>query len=234
MHATGTTPSSSPAGSSAGDARLRIAVPKGALFEEAVELLVRAGVDAATLDSAGRQLVVDAEDARFVIGRPTDIPTYVERGVADVGIVGKDVLLEASSDVVELLDLGFGGCRFVVAEPRATQGEALERYGHVGIVRVATKYPRVTEAHFAGKGMQVEVVKLHGNIELAPLLGLAELIVDIVSTGRTLAENDLVVVEDVAVSTARLVANPASMRTVPGQVEELAARISGAMGKETP
>jgi ATP phosphoribosyltransferase regulatory subunit len=230
----GSTRSASPAGSSAGDGRLSIAVPKGALFEDTVELLVRAGVDAATLDSAGRQLVVDTEDARFVIGRPTDIPTYVERGVADVGIVGKDVLMEASADVVELLDLGFGGCRFVVAEPRATQGEALERYGHIGVVRVATKYPRVTEAHFADRGVQVEIVKLHGNIELAPLLGLAELILDIVSTGRTLAENDLVVVEEVAASTARLVANPASMRTVPGRVEELAARISGAMGKETP
>jgi ATP phosphoribosyltransferase regulatory subunit len=208
-------------------------VPKGSLFEETVELLVRAGVDAETLDSAGRQLVVDSEDARFIIGRPTDIPTYVERGAADIGVVGKDVLMEAAADVVELLDLGFGGCRFVVAEPRSASGAALERYRHVGIIRVATKYPKVAETHFAGKGVQVEIVKLHGNIELAPLLGLAELIVDIASSGRTLAENDLVVVEEIASSTARLIANPVSMRTASGRVGDLTTRVAEAAGKET-
>ena len=208
-------------------------MPKGSLFEQSIELLVRAGVDAGTLDSAGRQLVVDTEDARFIIGRPTDIPTYVERGTADVGIVGKDVLMEAGASVAELLDLGFGVCRFVVAEPRSASGAAFERYRHVGIIRVATKYPKVAEAHFAGKGVQVEIVKLHGNIELAPLLGLAELIVDIASTGRTLAENDLVVVEEVASSTARLVANPVSMRTASAQVEDVTARMADAAGKET-
>ena len=121
----------------------------------------------------------------------------------------------------------------MVAEPRSATGAAFERYRHVGIIRVATKYPKVAETHFAGKGVQVEIVKLHGNIELAPLLGLSELIVDIASSGRTLAENDLVVVEEIASSTARLIANPVSIRTASARVEDLTTRVAHAAGKET-
>lgn len=205
--------------------RLRIAVPKGALLEGSIELLSAAGVDATALENSGRLLVVPGDGVDFVIGRPTDIPVYVAYGVVDCGISGKDSLVEAGLDVVELVDLNFGGCRFVVAEPQSADGLARDRYRHLGVVRVATKYPGVTERHFASKGVQVEIVKLHGNIELAPLLGLAEQIVDITATGTTLAENGLRVVEDVLDSTARFVANPVSLRRCGERISALADRL---------
>ncbi len=200
---------------------LRIAVPKGALFEDGVTVLEGAGLDVGDLRDPGRQLIVETDDARFVISRPSDIASYVAYGAVDVGIVGKDVLLESDLDVVELADLGFGACRFVVVEPRERRGDALEHYRHVGVMTVATKYPRVTERYFAEKGLQVEIVKLHGNIELAPLIGLADRVVDITSTGRTLEENDLVIVDEVASSSARFVANPIGLRVAAERVDAL-------------
>ena len=210
---------------------MRVAVPKGALFDGTVDLLDRAGLDVGALREPGRQLIVDAEGVRFVIARPTDIPAYVAYGGVDVAVIGKDVLLESALDVVELLDLGFGACRFVVAEPAACAGEARERYRHVGVIRVATKYPRITEHHFARLGVQVEIVKLHGNIEVAPLIGLADQIVDITATGRTLEENDLRIVDEVLDSTARFVANPVSLRTESVRVSGLASRLERAVGE---
>jgi len=204
---------------------LRIAVPKGALFADTVDLLESCGLDVQRLSDPGRQLIVDTGDVHYVISRPTDIPAYVAYGAVDVGFAGKDVLIEAGLDVVELLDLGYGACRFVVAEPESMRGSVMERYRHVGVVRVATKYPRVTEAHFAKKGVQIEIVKLHGNIELAPLIGLADQVVDITATGTTLRENDLYVVEDVISSTARFIANPVSLRTESGRVNGLAEKL---------
>lgn len=202
-----------------------MAVPKGALFDGTVALLRAAGVDIGGLADPGRQLIVDAPGLRFVIAKPTDIPAYVAYGAADVAIAGADVLAEAALDVVELADLRFGACRFVVAELEGAGRTIEEAYRHLGVLRVATKYPRVTERHFADRGVQIEVVKLHGNIELAPLIGLADRIVDITATGRTLSDNGLRIVEEVMVSSARFVANPVSARIDAQRVMELADRL---------
>lgn len=210
---------------------LSMAVPKGSLFDGSLALLSAAGVDIGALADPGRQLVVETGDMRYIIARPTDIPAYVAYGAADVAICGADVLVEAGLETLELADLRFGGCRFVVAEAEGAERTIEDDYRHLGVIRVATKYPRVTEAHFAAKGVQVEVIKLHGNIELAPLLGLADRIVDITATGRTLSENGLRVVEDVMASTARFVANPVSARTDAERVMGLADRLSRAAGR---
>lgn len=208
--------------------RLRMAVPKGSLFAGSVALLRAAGVDVGGLADPGRQLIIDTEAISFIIAKPTDIPAYVAYGGVDVAIAGADTLVEEALDVVELVDLGFGGCRFVVAEPEDAGTSTVEHYRHLGVIRVATKYPRITEAHFAAKGVQIEVVKLHGNIELAPLIGLAERIVDITATGTTLRENRLRIVEEVMESTARFVANPVSVRIDAERVTELADRLARA------
>lgn len=211
------------------EGRLRVAVPKGSLFADSVALLGAAGADVRALADPGRQLAIVTDELELIIARPTDIPVYVAYGGVDLAIAGKDVLLEAGLDVVELLDLGFGGCRFVVAEPEDAARGTEELYRHLGVIRVATKYPRIAERHFAERGLQVEIVKLHGNIELAPLIGLADRIVDITATGRTLAENHLRVVDEVLSSTARLVANPASMRTADARMTEWVDRIAAAL-----
>ncbi len=201
--------------------KLRIAVPKGSLAADTAAALEAAGLDTSPLKDAGRQLIVAAGDVEYVIVRPTDAPAFVALGAADCGICGKDSLLESALDVVELLDLGYGGCRFVVAEPAGAADEIHERYRKLGSLRVATKYPRITREHFAKSGTQVEIVELHGNIELAPLTGLADRIVDITATGTTLRENNLVIVEDVLPSTARFFANRCAFRT-DGRVMALA------------
>lgn len=213
-------------------APLRLAVPKGSLFERSVELLRAAGIDTGSLADPGRQLTVRAGAFEFVIAKPGDVPVYVAYGAVDAGIAGKDVLMEAALDVVEMLDLGFGACRFVVAESARAERSVAEHYRHLGVIRVATKYPRVTEEHFASSGVQVEIVKLGGNIEIAPLIGLADRIVDITATGRTLADNGLRVVEEVAPSSARFVANPASLRTRSDAIVGLARRLEGALPLE--
>lgn len=192
---------------------LRIAVPKGSLNPDAVAALAAAGLDVSGLDCPGRQLVIRNGDVEFVIVRPTDAPMFVALGAADCGICGKDSLLEAALDVVELTDLKFGECRFVVAEPAGATSAVDDHYRTLGSIRVATKYPRITRAHYAASGVPVEIVKLHGNIELAPLTGMAERIVDITATGTTLRENNLVIVEDVLSSTARFFANTCAFRT---------------------
>ena len=211
------------------DRPLRIAVPKGALNPGTIEVLAAAGLDVAGLDDPGRQLIISNPEVDYVIVRPTDAPVFVELGAADCGICGKDSLLEADAEVMELVDLGFGGCRFVVAEPAGARDAVEERYRRRGSSRVATKYPRIAAAHYAKRGMQVEIVKLHGNIELAPLTGMAERIVDITATGTTLRENNLVVVEDVLPSTARFFANACSFRT-DSRIAELARALSACTG----
>ncbi len=205
---------------------LRMALPKGALYDDAVALLGRAGFDVTGLADPGRQLIVRTADLEYVIARPTDIPVYVAYGGVDVAIAGHDVLVEAGLEVAELLDLHFGGCRFVVAEAEDGASAVSERLSHLGVLRVGTKYPRITEEYFAEIGEQVEVIKLHGNVELAPLIGLADRIVDITATGRTLAENRLRIVGEVLASTARLVANPVSAKTEPERVRGLAERLA--------
>lgn len=199
---------------SARDRRLRIAVPKGALFADSVAMLGAAGLDVTGLADPGRQLIVTTDTAEYIISKPTDVPVYVAYGAVDCGIAGRDVLVEAEVEVVELVDLAFGGCRFVVAGPEdATDLDA--RYRSLGVLRVATKYPRIAQAHFDERGIQVELVKLNGNIELAPLIGIADVIVDITATGTTLRQNDLAIIEDVLPSTARFVGNPVAVRTDP-------------------
>ena len=183
--------------------------------EGSVEVLKNAGLDVDGLLDSGRTLMLCNGDVEYIIVRPTDAPVFVALGAADCGICGEDSLLEAAPDVVELVDLKFGGCRFVVAESKGTTEAVEERYRKLGSIRVATKYPNITRSYYAKIGMPVEIVKLHGNIELAPITGMAERIVDITATGTTLRENNLVVVDDVLASTARFFANPSSFRTNP-------------------
>jgi ATP phosphoribosyltransferase regulatory subunit len=205
-----------------------MAIPKGALFEDSVRLLELAGIETGDLADPGRSLIISAGEIEYIIAKPTDIPIYVAYGAVDVAIAGKDSLVEAGLSVVELADLGFGACRFVVAEREDAAVSIEELYRHLGVIRVATKYPRITEQHFAERGVQVELVKLHGNIELAPLIGLADRIVDITATGTTLRENRLRIVEEVLPSTARFVANGASLATDAERVTKLADRLAAA------
>ena len=203
--------------------RLRIAVPRGALFGGTLDLLDELGLDTREVRSNDRKLLF--AEAGIVTMRPSDVPTYVEHGSADLGITGKDVLLEQSHrNVYELLDLGFGRCRMVVAagEEGDPVGDALRRLGRV---RIATKYPRVAAAHFADTGRQAEIVEVKGSVELAPLTGLADGIVDLTATGRTLDENGLRVLEEIGVSTARLIANPVAHKLKADQIDAIVERV---------
>lgn len=196
--------------------KLTIAMPKGRIFEEAVHFLQQAGLQVTAELQESRKLIIPVENAslEFILAKPADVPTYVEYGVADVGVVGKDVLLEEERDVYELLDLQIGYCRMMVAGmPDWKQTEA---------PRVATKYPKIASRYFREQGQQVEVIKLNGSVELAPIIGLADRIVDIVSTGRTLKENGLVELEHICEITTRLIANRASYRMKSEAVDDIA------------
>ncbi|MDO4443626.1 MAG: ATP phosphoribosyltransferase [Slackia sp.] len=191
---------------------LRVAVPKGSLFADTLAALERAGLDVDELRDPGRRLIVHAGEVDFVIVRPSDAPAFVASGGADCGICGNDSLIEAGLDAVQLVDLGYGACRFVVAESVAAAGAADTRYARFGNIRVCTKYPRIAQAYYDRIGMQADIVTLHGNIELGPMVGMADRIVDITATGTTLRENGLTVVDDVIECSARFFANPASLR----------------------
>ena len=191
---------------------LRVAVPKGAIFEDALRALDAAGLPVDVLRDDGRKLSYEAEGTEFIVCRPSDVPVYVEYGAADVGIVGKDVLEEQRPNVVELRDLGTGWCRMILAAPAESAAEVREAIGHAEVVRVATKYPRTARRYFEGIGRQAEIIALHGSIELAPLVGLAECIVDLTATGTTLRENHLTVLDEISSSTARLIANRGAYR----------------------
>jgi ATP phosphoribosyltransferase len=210
---------------------LRLAVPRGALFGETLDVLDAAGVDTSALRGDSRSLIFETEGMTLVTMRPSDVPTYVEAGAADVGITGKDVLLEQADRVVyELLDLGYGRCRMVLAGRRgdARLGEAQRR---LGLMRIATKYPRIATGHFESTGRQVEVIEVKGSVELAPLIGLGDGIVDLVATGRTLEENDLEVREEIVECTARFVANRVAHKLRAAEVDELTARLREASGR---
>jgi ATP phosphoribosyltransferase len=204
---------------------LRLAVPRGALLSETLDLLDGLDVDTAEVRGNDRRLLF--EDAGIVTMRPSDVPTYVEAGAADIGITGKDVLAEqAERDVYELLDLGFGPCQMVFAtvdgdDPAA---EALRR---LGVMRIATKYPKIALAYFERTGRQVEIVEVKGSVELAPLTGLVEGIVDLTATGTTLRENGLVIREEISASTARLIANPVAHKLKAQAIDALVERIRG-------
>ena len=204
---------------------LKLAVPRGALLAGTLDALDAAGIDTSEVRGESRSLIFAAGDVTLVTMRPSDVPTYVEAGAADVGITGKDVLLEQSDRMVyELLDLGFGRCRMVLAGCKGGKrlGESQRR---LGMVRIATKYPRVAERHFETTGRQVEVIEVKGSVELAPLIGLADGIVDLVASGRTLEENDLEVREEIVECSARFVANRVAHKLRGREVDELTAKL---------
>jgi ATP phosphoribosyltransferase len=204
---------------------LRLAVPGGSLFAETLDLLDRIGVDSAPLRSDSRSLMFPGSEVTVVTMRPSDVPTYVEAGAVDLGITGKDVLMEQHERVVyELLDLGYGHCRMVVAT-RAGSRSADDLERRLGAIRIATKYPRVAARYFDESGRQAEVIEVKGSVELAPLSGLADGIVDLTATGRTLEENDLEVREVIADCTARLVANRVAHKMRHEAIDRIVERI---------
>jgi ATP phosphoribosyltransferase len=202
---------------------LRIAVPRGALFDDTLDLLDRLGLDTREVRVNDRKLLFD--EPGIVTMRPSDVPTYVEAGVADIGVTGKDVLMEQSErDLYELVDLGYGHCRMVLATV-AGPDRAAEALRRLGVVRIATKYPRVAARYFQQTGRQVEIVEVKGSVELAPVTGLVEGIVDLTATGTTLRENGLVVREEIAECTARLIANPVAHKVKARALDSLLERL---------
>lgn len=206
---------------------LRVAVPKGAIFEDALAALGAAGLPVGVLRENGRRLVYRAGDTEFVVSRPSDVPVFVEYGAADVGIVGKDVLDEQRPNVMELRDLGTGACRMILAAPEKNADAVQRAISHAEVVRVATKFPNTARRYFDSLGRQAEIIELHGSIELAPLVGLAECIVDLTATGTTLRDNDLVVLDEISTSTARLIANRGAYRLRHAQVAALLDAMNG-------
>ena len=204
---------------------LKLAIPRGALWGETLDALDGIGVDTSEMRGDSRSLIFDVNGMSLVTMRPSDVPTYVESGAADLGITGKDVLLEHTDRIVyEILDLGYGGCRMVLAGRKGDEslGEAERRLGGM---RIATKYPRIAERYFEESGRQAEVIEVKGSVELAPLVGLADGIIDLVATGRTLEENGLEIREEIASSTARLVANRVSHKLRAAEVDDLVERL---------
>lgn len=201
-----------------------IALPKGRLVDKVCRLFTQSGLDCGGVQADDRRLVAYSADEsiRFLQVKPSDVAIYVERGAADVGICGKDTLLEGENDVYELLDLGFGKCRMCVAAPVGFREDL------TAPLRVATKYPSIAKAYYAGKSREIDIIKLNGSIELAPILGLSDVIVDLVETGTTLKQNNLEVTETVLSISARLIANKASMKFKTAAIE----RLVGALRKE--
>jgi ATP phosphoribosyltransferase len=224
---------------------LTIAVPRGALFSGTVDLLAALGLDTDELRSNDRKLLF--EDIGVITMRPSDVPTYVEAGAADLGITGKDVLLEQGGrafdhgeggrEVYELLDLGFGRCVMVLAS-KAGPDPAHEALRRLGVMRVATKYPRIAARYLEETGRQAEIVEVKGSVELAPLTGMVEAIVDLTATGTTLRENNLVIREEIVVCTARLIANPVSHKLKAAAIDQLLERLralpASARGRGAP
>jgi ATP phosphoribosyltransferase len=213
------------------DGPLKLAVPRGALLGETLDLLEAAGVNTAELRGDSRSLIFEAGGMVLVTMRPSDVPTYVEAGAADVGITGKDVLLEQSDrPVYELLDLGYGRCRMVLAGRKGSDSlGASERSPRM--MRIATKYPRIAERYFESTGRQIELIEVKGSVELAPLVGLGDGIVDLVASGRTLEENELEVREEILECSARLVANRVAHKLRAAEIDELTARLRAASGR---
>lgn len=212
---------------------LTIALSKGRMQDDSLALFARAGIVVEESELNSRKLIIHSADGRyaFVLVKPGDVPTYVEYGVADVGICGRDVLLESQADVHEPLDLKFGHCRIAVAGRREVIGQD---YNLLATVRVATKYTRIASEYFQEKGVPIEVIPLSGSVELAPLIGLSDRIVDLVETGRTLKENGLDVIEVITESTARLVVNRASFHLKRVGIGELIAKLTEALTNSVP
>jgi ATP phosphoribosyltransferase len=209
--------------------RLRIALTKGRLQDESVELFERAGMDCTPIKHPGRRLIHPLPDYPLdaVLSKAPDVITYVEHGTCDLGIVGKDTILEKGGSFYEVLDLGYGKCRFALAVK-----EDSDFYGTYKTRRIASKYPNVTKAFFAAKGMDVDIIKIEGSVELAPILGLADGIVDIVETGATLKANGLVPIETVTDISARLIVNTASMKLHKNEILDFISRIEREVGEK--
>jgi ATP phosphoribosyltransferase len=207
---------------------ISIAVPTGVLLAGGLRLLGRAGLARLGATELGRKLLVDRAGLRVILVRPADVPAYVDHGAADLGIVGKDVLWETPGPHYELVDLGFGGCRLVLAVPEQSELNGPETWPPQ--LRIATKYPRTTASWFESRGQAVEVVQLHGSVELAPQVGLVDGIVDLTASGRTLRENRLRIAALLGSSTARLIANQASLKTRTLAVQAVVARLREAAG----
>ena len=203
---------------------MRIAVPRGALFKHTLDVLETLGIDTREVRANDRKLLF--EEPGLITMRPSDVPTYVEAGAADLGIVGKDVLIEQSErQVFELLDLGYGGCTMVLATVAGDPDPAAEALRRLGVMRVATKYPRLAARFLEDTGRQAEIVEVKGSVELAPLTGLVEAIVDLTATGTTLRENGLVVRKELFLSTARLIANPVAHKLKAAAIDALVDRL---------
>ena len=207
---------------------LNIALPKGRLGDQVYRLFSDIGYSCAALEGGDRRLVLsDPEGNRsYLLVKPSDVAVYVEHGAADVGVVGKDVLLEGGNDVYELLDLGFGRCRMAEAAPACFRDD-LQRP-----LRVATKYPAIAKRFYAGESREIEVIKLNGSIELAPLLGLSDVIVDIVETGSTLSQNNLEVTREILPVSARFIANKAAMKFKSAEISEMVEKLTGKLEKK--
>ena len=208
---------------------LTVAIPKGRVQKVLATLFAKGGLDASVLDDDDRRLVRQSADGRtrFLLLKPDDVPTYVEFGAADLGVSGRDILLERRYDLYQPLDLGIGRCRMVVAAPA-------DRTEMPSVPRVATKYPRIATDHFAARGIQAEVIFVQGSVELAPLVGLADLIVDLVETGSTLRENHLVVLEDVAAISSVVVANRSAYKLRSSEIAPLLEALSAAVNANKP
>lgn len=204
---------------------LRIALTKGRLEDGTVELFERIGFDCSAVRNKGRKLILPVgEGLEVVLAKAADVITYVEHGVCDLGVVGKDTILERGGSYYEVLDLGFGRCRFALAGPK---GDGF--FGGYSAKTIATKYPRVARNYFESKAMDVRVIRIEGSVELAPLLGLSDAIVDIVETGTTLRENGLAVIETICDVSARLIVNAASMKLRKEEIEGLTGKLERAV-----
>ncbi|HKW70326.1 MAG TPA: ATP phosphoribosyltransferase [Candidatus Dormibacteraeota bacterium] len=210
------------------DEQVSIAIPTGALHDGALSLLSASGLARLGAEELGRQLLIERDNMRVILVRPSDVPAYVDHGAADLGIVGKDILWESPGSHYELIDLRFGGCRLVLAVPEGSGLNGPETWPPM--MRVATKYPRTATSWFEARGQAVEVVRLHGSVELAPQVGLVDGIVDLTATGRTLRDNRLRIAAVLGSSTARLIANQASLKTRSSAVQSVVARLREASG----
>ena len=210
---------------------ITVALPKGKLFSLSTELFKKVGFTAENLTEKSRKLVITNDDLKlkFIITKTADVPTFVEYGAADIGIIGKDVIEESGKDVYELLDLGFGKCHLMMAVPKDKKRPKLEDYAHT---TVATKFPRTAEKFFTSRGMQMNYVKLNGSIELGPIIGLSESIVDIVETGTTLRENNLEEIVNISEATARLIANRVSYKLKFDRINKLVTDLKKILDEE--
>ena len=204
-----------------------VALPTGALMSGALAILSRSGLVDLSAEELGRQLLVERAGVRIILVRPADVPAYVDHGAADIGVVGKDILWESPGPHYELVDLCFGDCRLVLAVPEASSFDGPETWPPA--MRIATKYPRTATAWFEARGQAVEVVRLHGSVELAPQVGLVDGIVDLTATGRTLRENGLRIAAVLGASTARLIANQASLKTRTESVQAAVSKLRKAV-----